>query len=410
MRQILILSIIFLLVPLALFVPFVGLISYIWIAYVRPHEWAYMPTAQISLAVAIATLSGYVIFELSRRTPQLIPNALMLLLWGQIALASLLADSPAPAREKLIEFSKTFLIALLITAMVDSQKRIRWILLGLVLSIGFLAFRSNIGILLAMGETRVFGPGGAFEDNNDYALLLNLAAPIAYFVARGEQSRLLRRTCFALSIMMMVTVLFTLSRGGFLGLCVVITGIAFRSRYRLSGLVLVAILSLISLYVLPQQIIERVSSIRTASDMDESARLRFQAWSVSVGIIGDHPLFGIGPGNMLQIYQNYLDTENVRVSHNSFLQMAVDAGLPGLLLFLALIGVSYYRLRRSRSILQAVAADSPLISYSLGLELALIGYIVTANFLSRHDLELLYQIAALATCFHLVSREVKSRK
>ena len=67
MRQILILGAIFLLVPLAFFAPFTGLISYVGIAYVRPHEWAYMPDTPVSLAVAVATLTGYVIFELTRR-------------------------------------------------------------------------------------------------------------------------------------------------------------------------------------------------------------------------------------------------------------------------------------------------------------------------------------------------------
>ena len=54
-------------------------------------------------------------------------------------------------------------------------------------------------------------------------------------------------------------------------------------------------------------------------------------------MIGDHPLLGVGPRNMLGLYSRYLQTENVRVSHNSFLQMAVDAGLPALLMFLGLI-------------------------------------------------------------------------
>ncbi|QQS49215.1 MAG: putative O-glycosylation ligase, exosortase A system-associated [Acidobacteriota bacterium] len=405
MRQLLVLGIVLLLAPLAFFAPFAGLIGYIWIAYVRPHEWAWMPTAQISLAVAVATLCGYVVFELTRRAPQLIPNALILLLWGQITLASLLANSPPAAREKLIEFSKTFLIALLITAMVDSRKRARWFLLGLVLSIGFLAFRSNAGLVLALGQTRIFGPGGAFEDNNDYALLLNTAAPIAFFVARGETIRWLRWICYSLSIMMGVTVLFTLSRGGYLGLCAVILAIAFRSRFRLAGLALVLILGLASLTVLPQRIIERAGSIRTASETDESARLRFEAWSVSLRIIKDHPVFGVGPRNMLEVYTSYLETENIRVSHNSFLQMGVDAGVPGLLLFLSLIGVSYCRLRRARRIWLEKAPDSPLIVYSAGLEVALLGYLVSANFLSRHDLELLYQIAALATAFHIQARE-----
>ncbi|MDX2042626.1 MAG: putative O-glycosylation ligase, exosortase A system-associated [Acidobacteriota bacterium] len=409
MRQILIFSAIFLAVPLALFAPFTGLISYVGIAYVRPHEWAYMPNAPISLAVAVATLIGYTVFELTRRAPQLIPNGLLLLLWAQVSLATLFAHSTELAQGKWIEFSKTILIALLMTAMVDSERRVRWLLLGTVGAIGFLAFRSNVGILLAGGQARIFGPGGAFEDNNDYALLLNVAAPIAFYVARAETNRWLRRICYALSAMMMITVLFSLSRGGFLGLCVVLIGLALKSKYKVAGILAVVLVGSITFALLPNRVVERVGTIRTATQADESAQLRFEAWRVSLQIIADYPLLGVGPRNIVELYGRYQQPNQPsgvgRVSHNSFLQIAVDAGLPALLLFLILIGVSFSRLRRARLALKNRSPDSPLIVYSHGLEVALLGYLVSANFLSRHDLELLYEVIALATSLAVLTRE-----
>lgn len=407
MRQILILTVVLLLVPLAFFSPLLGLIGYIWIAYVRPHEWAYMPGAQLSLAVALATLGGYICFEFMRRSPQLIPNGLILLLWAQLTAATYLASSPDLAQGKLIEFSKTFLMALLLTAMVDSEKRVRWLLWGAIVSIGFLAFRSNIGIILALGQTRIYGPGGAFEDNNDYALLLVVAAPITYYAARAEKVYRLKLLGYALSVMMMVTIVFTLSRGGFLGALAVAVMAAMRSRARWRSLLLVMVLMLGALWLAPSRVVERVESIRTAYTMDESARMRLETWAVCARIIADHPLFGVGPRNILEVYERYLTTETVRVAHNAFLQMAVDAGLPGLGFFLGLFALSFYRLRRVRKWWRERSPDSPLIEYSQGLEIALVGYLVAANFLSRHDLELVYQVMALATSFHVMTREAE---
>ncbi len=404
MRQLLIFSAIILIVPLAFFAPFTGLVSYVAIAYTRPHEWAYMPGVQLSFAVAVATLLGYVIFEFARRAPRLVPNALLLLLWLQLTMATFFAHSPELAQGKLIEFSKTFLMVLLMTAMVDSEKRVRWLLLGTVLAIGFLAFRSNIGIILTLGQSRIYGPGGAFEDNNDYALLLNLAAPMAFYVARGERNRRLRFLCYTLSAMMMITVLFTLSRGGFLGLCFVLIGLALKSKYKVIGILAVLLIGSATFVLLPNQIIERVGTIRTARETDESTRMRLDSWRVSWGMINDHPVFGVGPRNMTELFHRYLETGDVRVSHNSFLQMAVDGGLPALALFLGLILVSWWRLRKSRTVLKNRAPDSPLIAYSHGLEVALLGYFISANFLSRHDLELVYEVFSLATSFSLIAR------
>jgi len=406
MRQVLIFSLFFLFLPVAFFAPFIGLIGYVSIAYVRPHEWAYMPGVPISLAVGLATLMGYLLFELTRRAPQLTPNGLLLLLWMQITFATLYAISPEAAQGKYIELSKTFLIALLITAMVDSEKRARWFVLSIVFSIGLLAFRSNIGILLTMGQARIYGPGGSFEDNNDYALLLIMAVPIAYYAARAEGHRWIKRALYALPLMMILTVIFTLSRGGYLGLCAVAFCLALKARFKLTALVIVTILGLIIFSIAPRQVSERVTAIKT-TEYDESTQQRLYSWDVSWRIINEHPIFGIGPRNLLQVYDRATETRVARVSHNSFLQMAVDAGLPALLLFIAVIALSYRRLRKSRRILTAHAPDSPLIAYSHGLEVALVGYLVSGNFLSRHDLELLYNVIALATSFYLMARHLE---
>jgi putative inorganic carbon (HCO3(-)) transporter len=405
MRKILVLSLSFLFLPVAFFWPFIGLIGYITISYDRPHEWAYMPNVPISLAVGLTTLIGYIVFELTRRAPQLIPNGLLLILWGQITFATLYARSPETAQGKFIEMSKTFLIALLITAMVDSEKRARLFLVSLVFAIGLLALRSNIGILLTMGQARIYGPGGTIEDNNDYALLLVMAIPIAYYVARAEGSRWIRRGCYAFTVMMVITVIFTLSRGGYLGLGAVAFFLALKAKYKLSALLLVPVVGLMIFAVSPRQVSERVTAIK-ATGYDESTQQRLYSWNVSWRIINEHPIFGIGPRNLLQTFDRETGTRVARVSHNSFLQMAVDAGLPALLMFLALIGLSFLRLRQSQQVFKARAPDSPLIAYSHGLEVALIGYLVSGNFLSRHDLELLYQIVALAASFRLLARDL----
>jgi probable O-glycosylation ligase (exosortase A-associated) len=407
MRQLLIFSCIFLLIPAAFFAPFTGLVGYVVIAHVRPHEWAYMPSVQLSLAVAVATLLGYVLFELTQHAPKLAANWMMLLLWGQLGMATLLAHSQELAKGKFFEFSKTFLMSLLMTAMVFSEKRARWLLLGTTMAIGFLAFRSNVGILMAMGQTRIYGPGGAFEDNNDYALLLNVAAPIAFYVARGEPDRRIKLICYAIFAMTIATVPFTLSRGGFLGLCVVLLGLALKSKYKLPSAAAVVLIGAMAFPLLPNRVTERVGSIRTAAETDLSARMRFDSWWVCWRIITDHPVFGVGPWNMLEVYSQYLDTGYVKVAHNSFLQMAVDGGVPALLLFLGLIGGSIWRLRAVRGFLKTRAPDSLLIAYSHGMEVALLGYFVSANFLSRHDLELVYEIFALAASFKLIARDLE---
>jgi len=404
MRALLILGLMVALVPLAFFAPFTGLLTFVGIAYLRPHEWAYVPTWQVSLLIAVVTLLGYCIFELPKRSPKLIPNALLVLLWLQIMFSTMFAEDLSGPWPKFIEFSKIIVITLLITAMVDSEQRARWLLLVTLSAIGLLCFRANVGIILSRGAAHISGPGGAFEDNNDFALLLDMAFPIMIYFGRSEAKRWLRWGFYAIAGMTLITILFTYSRGGFLGLCVILAALAFKSRYKLTALVAGAVLVFGLLAAAPRDIVERLSTIKSATQTDESAMSRIRAWRVSLWIIKDHPVFGVGLRNILAVYTRYGAEEDVRVSHNAYLQMAVDAGLPALFLWVASIMLCYWRLRKSRKILKARAPNSRLIAYAHGMEVALMGYLVSATFLSRHDLELLYEVMALAASFILIAR------
>ena len=55
---ILLLIIVFGSLPIILMRPFVGLLVYSWLAYMRPHDMVWGDIPQISLIVALATLAG----------------------------------------------------------------------------------------------------------------------------------------------------------------------------------------------------------------------------------------------------------------------------------------------------------------------------------------------------------------
>jgi len=62
-------------------------------------------------------------------------------------------------------------------------------------------------------------------------------------------------------------------------------------------------------------------------------------WSTSLDLIGDNPVFGVGPGNFSEEYALRLPTDapprdRMGHAHSDFLNIAAVAGLPGLLLYL----------------------------------------------------------------------------
>ncbi len=396
------------LVPLAFFSPFTGILTFIWMAYTRPQEWAYASSAQYSLAIAVATILGYFIFEMPSRGLKLRYNVLILLLILQYTLATSMAFNPQYAQAKYIEFVKIFVIAIFLTAMTDSEDRVRWVLMVSLGSIGFLTLRSFFGIIYS-GGARVYGPGGLYEDNNDYAILLDTALPMMFYFALAQSQKWLKYIFFAFSLTSLITILFTYSRGGFLGLCSALIFLALKSKWKIPGLLAIALGGILFFNFGPDRVLDRVNTIQTASQEDSSAQQRLRAWGVSLKILADHPFFGVGVRNIMLVYGQYGDPNDTRVSHNSYLQIIVDCGLPALLMFLGALALSYVRFSKTKKILLQHAPRSQLIQYAHGMQVGMFGYMASAFFASKEDLELIYTIFALSASCIYIAHEYKKQ-
>ncbi len=404
MKALLLLGIMVIAVPLAFLSPYIGVLTFISMAITRPHEWAYVQSAQYSLMVGVATFLGYLVFELIKRPPKLGANLFMVLVWLQTLMGTYFGYNVPNAEIKFIEFTKVIVIGLLISALVDSEQKVRWFLLVVLVSVGLVTFKDFAGAIIHLGNVKLTGPGGSFEDNNDYALLLVMTTPLAYYFAKSEGKRILRWGFYGLSAMAAITILFTYSRGGFLGLCVVALLMALKTKYKVTGLAALTLAAVLFISFGPEKVKERLSTIKDAQEQDSSAQQRLRAWEVSWNIIKDYPWAGIGMKNILLIYGKYGDPTDARVAHNSYLQCAVDAGVPALLFFLAMLALTYFRLKFVRRILKARSPDNLMLNYTHGLETALVGYCVSSFFLSQYTFEILYMIVPLATALKAMAR------
>ena len=75
-----------------------------------------------------------------------------------------------------------------------------------------------------------------------------------------------------------------------------------------------------------------------------SLQARSELLKESISLMLHHPIFGVGPGNFPAV------TATWRVAHNTYTELGAEAGVPGLLLFLALLGASMRRIRSVRKL------------------------------------------------------------
>jgi O-antigen ligase len=123
---------------------------------------------------------------------------------------------------------------------------------------------------------------------------------------------------------------FTYSRNAWLGLAAGALGLVLTARRTLRIVVLLAAVLALGAVALPGPVTERVRSVVNLED--RTLRDRVAMWRAGLSMIAEHPLLGVGPGEVRTWYQHYRRPEAVRQStghlHNSPIQVAAERGLP----------------------------------------------------------------------------------
>jgi len=378
----------------------------------RPQDLAWgIRASRFSLLVALVMLIGLAIAVAQRRERfiTLRPQTwllIILLVW--VSLSVFNAIDPILALGRLELFAKVILISVVTTGLVRTYDRFRVLVVVVSFSLGLVAFKFGLFGLVRGGARFNRGPGGFMVDNNDFALALAVVLPLLYGLARVDRSRQVRLAAAVLGAFCIITIFFTFSRGGLLALAVVLFLLLVDSRrVLLGGSLLIMGIGALVVASSPEFLdsyVQRAQSIRSYEE-DASAMGRIQQWKTAGRVIRDHPLFGVGPDNLRVVFFNYSDnTRKYTVTHNAFLQWAVEAGLPALMLFLALLIVTIWRMQ----ILRARHHDPWVQTYARMLQISIVGYIVGSMFLDRAYYDLLYHLAGMSVSLEVAAEVAAS--
>lgn len=185
---------------------------------------------------------------------------------------------------------------------------------------------------------------GTLENPNMLGEYLILIIPIAVgmFIGRGEGLR--RFQAFLCLGAMGACLVFTWSRGAWLGLIFAALLFLFMWHRRSVWVIVAGVASIPFLpYVLPASIVARFTSIGNMGDSSTSYRVYI--WRATVNMIKDNFLTGIGIGgdawNRVYPLYSYLGVEAAPHSHNLYLQIWLELGIAGMLAFLVFAFLLY---------------------------------------------------------------------
>ena len=170
---------------------------------------------------------------------------------------------------------------------------------------------------------------------------------------------------------LVVALALTFTRNAWIGACVAAGLLFVLKDFRLTGLLPVV---LAALFVLaPEGLINRLTS--TFNAQDPANQDRFAMIEVGALMVRDHPLTGVGPNMVPQVYAEYRPDYAVNETnphlHNVPLQIAAERGLPALAVWFWFVGaasVALFRLfRKGERVLAAAALASMAAMLAAGL-------------------------------------------
>lgn len=302
----------------------------------------------------------------------------------------------------------TFSLFVVTTTMIQTPKHVRS---AILVALGAAAW----GSLYVIQQWRHFHniyPGfrssGLAGDPNYYAVTVVLWIPLMAFWLMAKRPRWEKWFCLACLPPMLLGFIFAASRGGFLGLSVALAFLIWHTRRRARTFALVALFMLPILLAPGQSAVSRL--LHPDHSDEESSESRLELWQASKRSFIENPVFGVGMGHFNPwIIQNgqkvYLP---FHVAHNTYVGVATDLGLAGLIPFIAVLVGAFRRAGGvARRTLVAKDTDRRLLHQAaLGLQAGLIGYMVCAFFLSTQWQQVFWFSVFLSMCLPRIEASI----
>lgn len=289
-----------------------------------------------------------------------------------------------------------FIVYLSITNFVNSYPKVdRFIGLWVIIML----FCAIVGII--NGGTV---PNSSFmADENDFALVMNMATPFAYFMSL--QADRFKKKLFYICVVgvFIAGTIASRSRGGFIGLVTVGLFCWLKSPRKIRSTVAVALMVAVVYLSAPPTYWDEVRSIQEQNIQEGTGQERWYTWQCGWNMFLDHPIIGVGQGNFRWNFVQYEPaggfqgrTHGLRDSHSIYVTLISELGVIGTILFFSLL---YYSVRDMKVILNSAKTHPALRIQSeaekdarekltklrlmaLGVQGAFTGYLISGIFLS----------------------------
>ena len=375
-----------------------------------------LPVATPAMILAVVGL----LFERRITVPPFIGLFALFLAWAAFGYTA--SIDQGTTMDQTIVLSKIVLISFVISNVSRTSWRMRIFMIFFLACFAAYPARGTIINYFVIRYT-VFGRAlwnYIYSNPNDLAALTFFPLSVSAAVALTEPKGWIKRAAIVGTAILPLMILVTQSRGALIGL--VASGLIFFMIHskgrRLRSLLAAGAVGIVLLPFVPSSAWKRfagmanLTSTTTIAEADPegSAEARYNIWRVAGTIIKENPITGVGLGVYPRAHAMYSPRVGVPVTaigfrdtHSTYLNVAAETGIPGLLLFLLTVSVVAISCERTRR----RARGTPRAQQLLALELGLLGFLLAGIFGSFAKLSFLYiQLAVMWAVADITKREL----
>ncbi|MGA9554486.1 MAG: O-antigen ligase family protein, partial [Candidatus Sulfotelmatobacter sp.] len=333
---------------------FFWLSSFYAVYCARPEDWIpglkYIPLAKITAILALGGLLASL--GKTQRTFRDVPREswYLLSMIGVLIPSALLSPIwRGGALNHTLDFGKVYIVWILTFLLVTDFEKLRRIIYIQSASVALIC---TVSIIIGHSQPRLDGViGGIYSNPNDLAFSIVLTLPFCLAFLLTAERAIAKLSWTAGMLIMGLALFMTASRGGFVTLVVAGTVCLWHFGVRGRRLFLIAISGLAVVFLLAVAggpLMHRMGAITGDTDTQqqekayESYEQRKYLMQKAIEGIEHYPILGLGVRNFQQYSGVWRDV------HMTYLQIAVEGGVPALILYVLFFSRGFGNLRKLR--------------------------------------------------------------
>jgi len=259
-----------------------------------------------------------------------------------------------------------------------------------------------------------------YYDANDFATFAVASMPIGVYLARRARSWIGRAIPVAALIVISAAFVRSGSRGGFLALIATALFIVLGLRAISIGkrVAAVAIVAAVVMVASTDRYWNAMGTILSDTDYNQTSESgRMQIWQRGIGYVLQNPILGVGADNFraaegqlspMATRQQYGVGVRWNAPHDTFLQVAAELGIPGLVFFVLMMAGAFRDVHPRRYVWPGGSRRPPVpTALKQALRASLLGFVVGSLFLSLAYTALLYTLVGLAIATSKLERRYR---